>query len=126
MNAPSTPRRQFLLGSAALATSAWLSGKARGAVVRMLPISDYPFKLGVASGDPDEHGFVLWTRLAPDPLNGGGMPHQPVRVQWEIADDEAFKQIVHGKKIKKWQSLLPNTWKSLFVHIILSRNIDRR
>ena len=34
----------------------------------------YPFTLGVASGDPEPDGIVLWTRLAPDPLNGGGTP----------------------------------------------------
>ena len=33
-----------------------------------------PYSLGVASGYPDEGGFVLWTRLAPEPLAGGGMP----------------------------------------------------
>ena len=27
-----------------------------------------PFTLGVASGDPDAGGVVLWTRLAPRPL----------------------------------------------------------
>jgi alkaline phosphatase D len=34
----------------------------------------YPFSLGVASGDPMSDGVVLWTRLAPNPLNGGGLP----------------------------------------------------
>src|SRR4051812_42543181 len=33
----------------------------------------YPFTLGVASGWPSRSGVVLWTRLAPDPLHGGGM-----------------------------------------------------
>lgn len=28
---------------------------------------EYPFSLGVASGDPWPDGFVLWTRLAPAP-----------------------------------------------------------
>ena len=37
--------------------------------------SDYPFKLGVASGDPSPDGVVLWTRLAPDPLNGPELAH---------------------------------------------------
>lgn len=32
-----------------------------------------PFTLGVTSGDPLPDGVVLWTRLAPDPLTGGGM-----------------------------------------------------
>ena len=40
-----------------------------------------PFTLGVAAGDPDPQGAVLWTRLAPDPLNGGGMPSRAVPVR---------------------------------------------
>jgi alkaline phosphatase D len=57
--------------------------------------TDYPFRLGVASGDPSADGFVLWTRLAPDPLaEHGGMPMAPVTVQWEVASDERFRTIV--------------------------------
>ena len=56
--------------------------------------SDYPFTLGVASGDPLPDGVVLWTRLAPDPLNGGGMPEKKVPVQWQVATDEAFANVV--------------------------------
>ena len=51
----------------------------------------YPFTLGVASGDPMSDGVVLWTRLAPDPLNGGGMPAAPVEVGWEVATDPGFR-----------------------------------
>jgi alkaline phosphatase D len=53
----------------------------------------YPFTLGVASGDPLPDGIVLWTRLAPKPLEGGGMPMQPVEVGWELASDRAFRTI---------------------------------
>jgi alkaline phosphatase D len=56
--------------------------------------SDYPFSLGVASGDPLPDGVVLWTRLAPDPLNGGGVPDRKVPVQWQLATDEGFGDIV--------------------------------
>ena len=49
-----------------------------------------PFTLGVASGDPDTTSVVLWTRLAPDPLHGGGMPDADVAVTWELASDEDF------------------------------------
>ena len=56
--------------------------------------SDYPFSLGVASGDPTPDGVVLWTRLAPDPLHGGGMGADAVEVRWEIADEEGFYSIV--------------------------------
>ena len=56
-----------------------------------------PFTLGVASGDPDQTSVILWTRLAPDPLNGGGMPPDDVEVVWELAADEAFAELLaHG------------------------------
>lgn len=50
-----------------------------------------PFTLGVASGDPASDGFVIWTRLAPHPLEPyGGMALKPVAVAWEVAEDEHF------------------------------------
>ncbi len=54
----------------------------------------YPFQLGVASGDPTADGFVLWTRLAPKPLDGGGMSGESVRVHWQVAEDEAMTKVV--------------------------------
>jgi alkaline phosphatase D len=53
----------------------------------------YPFTLGVASGDPLPDGVVLWTRLAPKPLEGGGMPSAVVGVEWEVARDARFNSI---------------------------------
>ena len=62
--------------------------------------SGYPFRLGVASGDPEPDGVVLWTRLAPEPLadNGfGGMTKdRGVEVRWEVATDENFRRRVRG------------------------------
>ena len=58
------------------------------------PVFDaYPFSMGVASGDPLPDGIVLWTRLAPKPLEGGGMPTANVEVDWEIARDARFQAI---------------------------------
>lgn len=55
----------------------------------------YPFALGVAAGDPAPDGFVIWTRLAPDPLEPhGGMPMGNVAVDWEVAADHGFKTVV--------------------------------
>lgn len=50
------------------------------------------FCLGVASGDPAPDGFVIWTRLALDPLAADGLGGMggPVEVLWEVAADEAF------------------------------------
>ena len=54
-----------------------------------------PFSLGVASGDPSPDGFVIWTRLAPVPLDPhGGMPIESVPATWEVASDEGFRSIV--------------------------------
>src|SRR5256886_10114489 len=79
----------------------WLLGAAAVApplLTRRLlakPVFDsYPFSLGVASGDPLPDGIVLWTRLAPKPLEGGGMPAAIVDVDWELAGDERFRTIV--------------------------------
>jgi alkaline phosphatase D len=55
---------------------------------------NYPFPLGVASGEPLPDGVVLWTRLAPEPLDGGGMPMANVEVAWEVARDRAFASVV--------------------------------
>ena len=55
----------------------------------------FPFQLGVAAGDPAADGFVIWTRLAPKPLEPGyGMPAAPVEVHWEVASDDKFATIV--------------------------------
>src|SRR5690348_16512671 len=53
-----------------------------------------PFALGIASGDPAPDGMVLWTRLAPDPLIGGGVAPTAIDVSWEIAEDDKLAQIV--------------------------------
>ena len=39
---------------------------------------------------------MLWTRLALDPLNGGGMPRQPIEVQWQIAADDRLTRVVRS------------------------------
>lgn len=56
--------------------------------------ADYPFKLGVASGDPSADGFVLWTRLAPDLSEpGAGLPRRPLPVRWEVSDSRTFAKL---------------------------------
>ncbi|MEO1220149.1 MAG: alkaline phosphatase D family protein [Pseudomonadota bacterium] len=55
----------------------------------------YPFQLGIASGEPEADGFVIWTRLAPDPFEiGYGMLPVPVEVRWEVASDERMQNKV--------------------------------
>lgn len=86
-------RRKLLLGAGVLIGFAIASQFPRR-VIAQPKFSDYPFSLGVASGDPLPTSVVLWTRLAPDPLNGGGMLPNPVQVQWLVAEDENMKRIV--------------------------------
>jgi alkaline phosphatase D len=90
---PRSDRRKFLAAATSLAAAALWSDRAQGALRRRVPLSDNPFSLGVASGDPSPDGFVLWTRLAPNPLEGGGMPEEPVEVTWEVAEDEQFSKV---------------------------------
>jgi alkaline phosphatase D len=85
-------RRQVLIGTGAFTGLAIASQWHK--VIAQPRFSSYPFSLGVASGDPLANSVVLWTRLAPDPLNGGGMPNASVPVQWQVADDENMKRII--------------------------------
>jgi alkaline phosphatase D len=87
-------RRSFIAGSASLAFAALGCERAFGAVKSIPKFSSYPFTLGVASGDPAPDGMVLWTRLAPSPLEGGGMDPVPVEVSWQVAEDEAMSKVV--------------------------------
>ena len=68
-----------------------------GQLVAAPVFQDYPFQLGVASGDPAPDGFVIWTRLAPRPFEiGCGMPAAVVPVRYEVAADESFKTIARS------------------------------
>ncbi len=95
------PRRRSLLqfagvGSAALLAGIGVPGTAEAAWSGER-IRDDPFRLGVASGDPSDDGFELWTRLAPEPLaldGHGGMPLASFDVHWEVAEDERFRRVV--------------------------------
>ncbi|GAA4594776.1 alkaline phosphatase D family protein [Planotetraspora phitsanulokensis] len=58
-----------------------------------------PFTLGVASGDPDHSGFVIWTRLAQTPLAEDGMGGMPLRsfpVLWQVYADERCRRLVRA------------------------------
>ncbi|MBW4700207.1 MAG: alkaline phosphatase [Aphanocapsa lilacina HA4352-LM1] len=88
-------RRGFLVGAGALA-GLGVAGEFSSRVLARPIFSDYPFKLGVASGDPRPDGAVLWTRLAPDPLGGGGVPNVPIPVQWQVATDENLRNVVQS------------------------------
>jgi alkaline phosphatase D len=59
-------------------------------------VTDGVFGVGVASGDPLPDGVILWTRLAPRPSEGGGMPARDVPVDWQIATDEGFRSVVRA------------------------------
>ena len=89
--------RRQLLHEAALAAGWALTPALWRPALAQTRLADFPFTLGVASGEPTPSGVVLWTRLAPRPLQpDGGMPAAPVAVAWEIAEDEGFRRIVRS------------------------------
>ena len=86
-------RRRFLQALTALGLAA--STPARAQILNAKPrFAAFPFTLGVGSGYPGTTWLTLWTRLAPVPFApGGGMPPEIVPVTWEVARDEAMKDI---------------------------------
>jgi alkaline phosphatase D len=113
VNRPAQPsRRNFLAAGSVLAAgiagAPMLLGSGTASAAELvrstarLP-SDL-FTLGVASGDPLPDGVVLWTRLAPDPVNGGGMPQQNVPVEWQVSDSSDFSRIrMRGTEVARPQ-----------------------
>ncbi len=99
----SLSRRDLLRSTAAtVAGLTALEFRPAVAAVRSPKFSAYPFALGVASGEPASDGFVLWTRLAPKPLEGGGMPQEDIVVGWQVATDEKFASVVaSGETVAK-------------------------
>jgi len=81
-----------------------LAAGLRPAVASGAPFSPSPapFTLGIASGDPTPDSVVLWTRLANDPLHGGGMPPEPIPVAWEVATDERMRHVVRRGVVIAW------------------------
>ena len=71
-----------------------LLGHPKPISIAHIKFTAYPFTLGIASGDPLPDTVVLWTRLAPNPLQGGAMPYTQVPVDWQIARDIAMSSVV--------------------------------
>ena len=109
----SLKRRSFLHTSSLAAAAVW-SGRALGVAQEQVKFAAYPFTLGVASGDPAPDGFVLWTRLAPKPLEaGGGLGDAPVKVAWTVAEDEGMTKVV----AKGVESAVPQWGHSVHVEV---------
>lgn len=93
-------RREFILASGALlVVPACAANRTR---ISPASLSGSPFRLGVASGDPTADGISLWTRLAPRPLEDGGMPMQPASVTWELSESADFSRTVRRGEITAW------------------------
>lgn len=73
----------------------------------------YHFTLGVASGCPRPDGIVLWTRLAPEPLQGGGMPPGKVAVRYRLCSDQAMRRTVREGLVETSEA------KAHSVHVVL-------
>ncbi|HET6298739.1 MAG TPA: alkaline phosphatase D family protein [Kribbella sp.] len=88
-------RRTLVLGGLAAAGATALP--ARSSVIAATAAVPYPFQLGIASGEPDAGSVVLWTRLAPLPLNAdghGGMANANVVVDWQVSTNDLFTTLV--------------------------------
>jgi alkaline phosphatase D len=84
----STTRRGFL-GTAALAGAATIVDRLSPAVSAAARQGRRVFLHGIASGDPQHHAVILWTRVTPR----GGADAAGIPVTCEIARDEGFRQI---------------------------------
>jgi alkaline phosphatase D len=89
----STDRRTWLQGVAAAAAALSIA-KPRSLKAIAPTFTEYPFRMGVASGDPTPDGFVLWTRLLTDPFQTNALAPEDFEVRYEVARDDGFTDIV--------------------------------
>src|SRR5262245_39371127 len=96
---PHPTRREFLTYIGMLVAASACGNDDHGGGSKPLPpptLAGDPFTVGVASGDPRSESVILWTRLAIDPLHGGGMPALDVPVIWELALSDDFSDIIRS------------------------------
>src|SRR3569832_1521099 len=87
--------RWLLLGCAVVLVCVLFVPAVWTAAAAQTRLADYPFTLGVASGDPMDERVVIWTRLAIQPQAlGAGMGLNAVPVRWEVAEDETLTRTV--------------------------------
>lgn len=85
---PTVSRRSFMQMAAALgATGLWRGGRARSSSSGWRERRER-FPEGVASGDPDAHSVLLWTRC-PQPAG-----HTSAILIVEVAEDPAFTRVI--------------------------------
>src|SRR5580700_4506716 len=85
---PTITRRSFMKTAAAVgATAAWGNPLGKQSGSRWHERRDL-FPEGVASGDPDHHSVLLWTRRPP------AGDHPAVRLNVEVAEDNLFTRVV--------------------------------
>ena len=89
-------RRSIITGLGALSLSACATAPATLKLGKAGLILGDLFTLGVASGDPVSDGFVIWTRLAPQPMAENGGMSSPVSVTWQVAEDERFSRVIRA------------------------------
>lgn len=87
-------RRQLIAYAASVAAGSFLITSCQSSLDENPKFIDYPFKLGVASGDPLPDGFVIWTRLVPVVYDTSSLQSKPIPVSWKIALDRKMKNIV--------------------------------
>lgn len=86
----SLSRRRFIQTAAAVAAVRWPGhAAARQSAEDASASSAFPH--GVASGDPDANGVMLWTRVSPEAIPDA---RRPVEVRWIVAADERLAAVV--------------------------------
>ncbi|MGE3600026.1 MAG: alkaline phosphatase [Dehalococcoidia bacterium] len=105
--------RRFLLRSAISAAAGallWAPSPTARAQVRW---SGDPFQLGVACGDLSNDGFVIWTRLAPEPMDASALGAMPYDVAFEVAEDREFRNV----RKRGWATAWPHLAHTVRVEI---------
>jgi len=90
-------RREFLKISALSASTLFISTAFNGCDSSGYNSIDVEFKHGVASGDPMEDRFIIWTRATP--LNENLQDDFIFDIDYEIANDSQFSNVIRNGSV---------------------------
>lgn len=98
---PLPARREVVLGATAGAAVVTTGAATLAAGPAQAAAPRAAFSHGVASGDPLPTAVVLWTRVTPTPeATPGSGKGARVTVEWEVAKDETFRDVVARGRTK--------------------------
>ena len=112
-------RRELLRYVAAVSAIPSIAFRADESVVERSYFTENPFRIEVASSDPESNGVVLWARPAPQPLEGGGNLGTTLEKIIQRANASRWPKLLKNLRLSRCATVADRRHRPLVVHLHL-------